>query len=331
MTQFRQMGQDAIGDASTICARLMYGFQPKIHLNSIRDRLATTAAGYSFVQDPANKLASAYLDLSSQACLDPANGLMSRNSWKYEAVRRYLEGEAELLTQLILVMYFQGGQAPRSTEFFSVECKNGPSTLRGICVHAGSIVFITRHSKAGRATNNEFQVARYLSKEASSLVTTYLVYIRPFALMLNRACFGDKRTRRLLFSSLRDPERPWTAGKLSKALRGRTERTCGVSFGVRTYRQLSIAVTERHVKQISRPFNRFDDKSTLADIEVVFAWQSGHRPIQRGMAYGIDAAYPDSLQPALLRVYQWASIEWHRFLAINDDATEPAVMDNSTP
>ena len=66
-----------------------------------------------------------------------------------------------------------------------------------------------------------------------------------------------------------------------------------------------------------RPFNRCDDKSADADIEVAFAWQSGHRPNQRGTNYGIDAAYPDSLQPALLRVYQWASREWHCFLGLD--------------
>jgi hypothetical protein len=32
------------------------------------------------------------------------------------------------------------------------------------------------------------------------------------------------------------------------------------------------------------------------------------------MTYGIDGAFPDSLQPALLRVYRWASVEWHKFL-----------------
>jgi len=70
---------------------------------------------------------------------------------------------------------------------------------------------------------------------------------------------------------------------------------------------MSIAVTERHIKSLSKSFNRYDDKSPRADIEVAFAWQSGHRPMQRGTSYSIDAAYPDSLQPALLRVYNRAS------------------------
>ena len=40
--------------------------------------------------------------------------------------------------------------------------------------------------------------------------------------------------------------------------------------------------------------------------------------MQRGMTYGIDGAYPGSLQPALLRIYYLASEEWHKFLNVDD-------------
>jgi hypothetical protein len=56
---------------------------------------------------------------------------------------------------------------------------------------------------------------------------------------------------------------------------------------------------------------------------VVFAWQSGHRPIQRAYTYGLDGAFPDSLQPALLRVYKWVSSEWHRFLQLEQSKPAP--------
>jgi hypothetical protein len=49
-------------------------------------------------------------------------------------------------------------------------------------------------------------------------------------------------------------------------------------------------------------------------MNVVFAWQSGHRPIQRATTYGLDGAFPTQLQPALLRAYEWASTRWHEFL-----------------
>jgi hypothetical protein len=65
---------------------------------------------------------------------------------------------------------------------------------------------------------------------------------------------------------------------------------------------------------VHKPFNRYDDKGARADLNVVFAWQSGHRPIQRAATYGLDGAFPTTLQPALLRVYEWASTRWHGFL-----------------
>ena len=53
----------------------------------------------------------------------------------------------------MLIMYLRDGQAPRTMEFFSVECCNGPSTCRGVYVHAGAIMYVTQHAKARRLTN----------------------------------------------------------------------------------------------------------------------------------------------------------------------------------
>lgn len=303
MDHFRQLDCHALETATTLITRLMYGVRPTMRLYSIRDSISNVAQGYSFLQDPTNGLATAHLQVSARACLDPLDELMMSERWNHNAVHRYLKEEADLLIQLMLIMYLRGGQAPRSTEFFNIECYNGPSTSRGIYVQNGTIVYVTRHAKARHSTNQEFQVARYLSQQDSKLVAQYLIYVRSFAEMLRRVCYGQEDERRLLFSSPESLEQPWKSVVLIKALKKLSVEVCGVSMGVQIYRQLSIAVTEKHIKQISRPFNRYDDKSVNADLEVTFAWQSGHRPLQRGTTYGIDAAYPDSLQPALLRIY----------------------------
>jgi hypothetical protein len=201
---------------------------------------------------------------------------------------------------------------------------------RNLC-HDGHVMYITRHSKARQATNQEFQVARYLCPDDSILLAMYLIYVRPFADMLHRKCHGREQDRRLLFAAADQPHRPWGADVLTKALKSLTLDVCGAAFGVQVYRRVSIAVTERHIKSLSQPFNRYDDKSPYADIEVAFAWQSGYRPMQRGISYGIDAAYPDLLQPALLRVYKWASTEWHRFLKLNHSLTSVACVQAPAP
>ncbi|KAM0721326.1 hypothetical protein Q7P37_003030 [Cladosporium fusiforme] len=173
---------------------------------------------------------------------------------------------------------------------------------------------VPRQMAQGRATNQEFQVARYLPEKDSLAFATYLVYIRPLVAMIHRSSFGLEREQDLLFCSLEDPDEAWRATRLTGALKILSRDIAGVDVGVRSYRQLSIAVTEKHLAHLSFPSKRHQDKSENAQLEVAFAWQSGHRPLQRGTSYDIDAAFPDSLQPALLRVYKWASEEWHYFL-----------------
>lgn len=242
---------------------------------------------------------------------------MTSERWNMGAVRRYLEAEAKLVIQILLLFGLRGGQSPRIPSVTSIECFNGPSTSRGVCVHNGSVAYIIRHWKARQSTNQEFNVAHYLPPQDSQLVAQYLVYIRPLANMLYRQCYRCDKERRLLFATLENPEQPLKVEVVTRALKKLTQEVCNVAFGVQIYRQLSVAITEKHVKDINRPFNRHDDKSANADIEVAFAWQSGHRPLQRGTNYGIDSAYPDSLQPALLRIYRWASREWHKFLQVD--------------
>jgi hypothetical protein len=201
-------------------------------------------------------------------------------------------------------------------------CWNGASSSRGLYVHDRSMLYIIRHSKARKTTNQEFQVARYLPAKDSVALAMYLIYIRPLADMIHRSCFGTRRDRKYLFSSVEDPDKHWKPSRLTAVLRKLTKDIAGLEFGVQVYRQLSIAVTERHLSHISKPFNRFDDKTADTDLDVALAWQSGHRPMQRGTSYGIDAAYPDSLQPALLRVYRRTSDIWHKFLDEAHDDNE---------
>ena len=106
----------------------------------------------------------AYLELLSKACLHPRDGLMSAEVWKLDAVRRYLKEESSLLTNIMSLMYLRGGQAPRTTEFWSIEYCNGPRTSRGIYIHRGSLVYVTRHSKARRMMGHVFQIVQYLPK-----------------------------------------------------------------------------------------------------------------------------------------------------------------------
>ena len=322
MSEFRALSGDLLERTSKAIDRLMYSWDPGCNLDSITDRMANMEQGYSFVSEPANNLRLAYLELSNRACLPESDGLALETGWDLAAVHRYLTLYDESIVLLLLLIYLVCGQAARVTELLTVEFCNGASTSRGIYIHNGLIALVIRHNKSRHTTNREFQVARFLPAVVSKLVYIHLVFIRPFTNMLRRCCLNSTMANNnLFFASCYKPTGPLETTVLSHELQQTSKRLFGFSIHVRAYRQISIAITEKHIKQIQKPFNIYDDKSPDAPIEVVFAWQSGHRPLQRAVTYGLDGAYPDSLQPALLRAYQWASEQWHHFLQLGTQKT----------
>jgi len=76
MDGFRALAHSTIQTATRQCERLMYDWIPPTRdLKTLRDRLSTATAGYSFVSDPANGILNAYLELLTKACLSPVNRL----------------------------------------------------------------------------------------------------------------------------------------------------------------------------------------------------------------------------------------------------------------
>ncbi|KAL6405833.1 hypothetical protein AUP68_10972 [Ilyonectria robusta] len=325
MENFRGLARTALEAAIVRCKRLMYEWEPdEIDLRHIRDRISTTTQGYSFVTDPANGLESLHLDLFMRACISPIDGLLKTQSkrestWDFTSAQAYLVAHDDLLRTLMVLMNLDGGQSARISELLTLDHCNSPSRPRGICVWGAKVCSITRHHKARLATNNEFYVARFFSPPVSRLIVRYLVYIRPVAYAVLRKCFNYASTRTLLFTPIsqqgQSSSSTWTTSIFTQELRRCCALAPGVPPGIGTqlYRQVSIAITERHVSSASSPFNRFDDRTGQAQ-DVAYAWQSGHRPMQRHITYGLDGAFPDHLQPSLLRIYERVSRSWHAFL-----------------
>ncbi|RKK78283.1 hypothetical protein BFJ68_g17903, partial [Fusarium oxysporum] len=325
MVDFRGLAREVLRSVTASCSRLMYDWEPPhIDLSLIRDNLSTTTPGYSFVSDPTNKLTDTYPELLLRACISPIDGLLrvqgkDHGTWNTKAARAYLEAHDDHLKGLMVLCNLDGGQFARISELLTLECFNTASRERGIGLWGAKMCSITRHHKARLATNNEFYVVRFFSNPVSRLIFQYLVYIRPVAISILRKCFHIEHTDALLFSPLSQiglKSTPWTVSTFTKELRRHCSAAAGIppGIGVQMYRQISIAITERHVHDAAIRFNRFDDTTGTAGPEVAYAWQSGHRPMQRHTTYGLDGAYPDHLQPALLRAYDRVSTSWHAFL-----------------
>lgn len=180
------------------------------------------------------------------------------------------------------------------------------------------MIYVTRHHKAKRVTNREFFVVRFLPARLARVLFYYVVSIRRVSELLRREQVGYRDEDRnksqqgcLLFQC---DGQSWRPAHLTSILRRATELVWSRPTGIQLYRQLSIGIAEKHVREVCTLMNMYDDRSAEADLNVVLAWQSGHRPLQRGITYGLDGAFLTRLQPALLRAYDWASTRWHEFL-----------------
>ena len=275
MNEFRSIGRAVLDRARWCCYRLMYGWNPPCCWSEVKDTLSNTQAGYSFVSDPANGLSDAYLELSRMACLATSDGLMTDNGWDYGAVRQYVSLHHELQRLIMLLVYLHGGSVPRGTDLLAVAHRNSPDNRRGVCIYADTIAIISQVNKARRTTNKEFYVVRFPDNDTTRIMYQELTYIRRFCCMLGRTCLESGIDSPLLFPSVVNPAEPCKTAELTKVLQEYTQKALGFRIGCRLFRQITIAITEKHVKSLSRPFDQYDDKSGEASLGVGFAWQSG--------------------------------------------------------
>jgi hypothetical protein len=297
----------------------MYGLESNASPSALRDEMRNAAPGYSFVSHSSNGLADGYGKLLLHACAQHGSlsPLAGHGRWSWIAVKQYLLRTKQLEEMLMGGLYTSCGQAPRLRELASLEIENSPTSMRGIYIWNGSVIYIIRHHKAKRTTNHEFNVVRFLPSRLGIVLIQYLAYIRGVARVLRHevdahaGLHGPVQGTRLLFHQ---HGKPWLAERMTAILRAAGRKVWGQNITSQMYRQVTIGITEKHVREVFAPFNRYDDHSTTADKNAAFAWQSGHRPAQRATTYGLDGAYPHQLQPSLLRVYEWASTRWHEFL-----------------
>ncbi|KAH7007898.1 uncharacterized protein B0I36DRAFT_343232, partial [Microdochium trichocladiopsis] len=109
------------------------------------------------------------------------SGLFDETSgtWKASAVLRYQRKAERLLEFLAGCIHTTGGQTGRSPELFSLTYQNSALGERGLYIYNGSVMTLTRHHKAKRSTNREFNVARFLPLRVGRVMFRCLVYIRP--------------------------------------------------------------------------------------------------------------------------------------------------------
>uniref|UniRef100_A0A0D2XRY5 Uncharacterized protein n=2 Tax=Fusarium oxysporum (strain Fo5176) TaxID=660025 RepID=A0A0D2XRY5_FUSOF len=327
MEQFRRLPMTLLERAETLSGQLMYGWKPPCDLSYVKDDISNTTHGFSFVSHPKNDLTEAYLELSLKACTSQASPLSRKGKWHHGAILAFLKKEEALREILADLMLMTCGGQPRSPDLLEVRVRNHGTAERSFYVYNGFMIYVTRSHKAKRSTNREFIVARFFPFQVGQLLYTYLVYIRPFVDMLAREHepYTNECSPYFFRTRPNSDSQCWSTERLTRIVKRFTHEVWDQGVNLRLLRQLCIGITDRHVREVSQPFNRFDDRTDKADRGVTFAWSSGHRPLQRARTYGLDGAFPTHLQPQLLERYEWVSVRWHEFLHMPSRCVSPSM------
>ena len=265
MEGYRQLIEHFIFQAEKLSKKLMLGASLDINIGAMKDSMINSDHGYSFVKHPDNNLDPPYQKLLVQACTSSSAGLSRDGKWSWTGITAYLKDVEKLEEMLAGGMYTACGQVPRLRELLSLELENGPFTKGSISLWNGYAIYIIRHHKAKRQTNKEFYVARFLPARLGATLCKYMACIRRLADMLRREHSHvhqnhPPRSCSLLFHS---GNLPWKPLRITSILRKATIELWGYPVNAQLLRQIAIGITEKHVREVHKPFNRYDDARML--------------------------------------------------------------------
>uniref|UniRef100_A0A4E9EH69 Uncharacterized protein n=1 Tax=Gibberella zeae TaxID=5518 RepID=A0A4E9EH69_GIBZA len=83
MKEFRGLADHFIARAEDLCDELMFGFEPNLDVNKIKDDFTNTQPGFSFVSHPDNKFDTMYQELLVQACTSCGVRLARNGHWSF--------------------------------------------------------------------------------------------------------------------------------------------------------------------------------------------------------------------------------------------------------
>jgi hypothetical protein len=228
LMKLRDMCHTLTAELRTMLQALtMHRTVPTIDLKKIVDTMSHSAGfrntAYSFVDHPENhqvcRKHEYLLEIAQKQVQSKVKSMtwrLLRKSnetnqfeWNTRQVQAYLSKERQFLRKLMVAMHITGGQPARGPELGSIKVSNSLYSARNIYVFNGQMCFLTVYDKARNRRGNNKYVLRCLPPAMSQILVQYLVYVRPFARVL------DKRESEYLFG---DANGPWAGEELTRGL-----------------------------------------------------------------------------------------------------------------
>ena len=155
---------------------------PHVDLKSIHDDLSNLTSGYSFLDDCRNHIDKLHIirHVDWSYLFLPKRSYDLTYSIRSSTLQYLLLHHTEFFNLLLLAIHWTSGQPPRGTAELNYVIINLIHQPRNIYISNGLVMFISRYHKCQEQSGVPRPVARFLTPLLSSLLVTYLSYVRPF-------------------------------------------------------------------------------------------------------------------------------------------------------
>ncbi|KAG8718553.1 hypothetical protein FRC08_005013 [Ceratobasidium sp. 394] len=308
---FDHLGAELLTFENHVLDELIFGLDPAVlgfafdESTDFFDDMSNKTPGHSVFKDP--KLASLRFKLAEHAFGSPRARYLHKGQigtggvvWDDIGVARYLESWHKALRSLAFAMHVTGGLPARAAEFITLMWENTQFRMRGIFMPApGRMVFVLWYNKTTGQTGFDSVVVHAIPWQLARLVLLLKAVVAPFVGVLTKHMYGTVANNIHNLYVFTRGGKVFEPEVLSQELRRWFMQHLRCPFGVRLYRQFSVAVSRRLMPGSQRIWRR---SQNIIDI------QAGHTSETADEHYAIEV--PDLLRIAEEGVLMYSNVSW---------------------
>lgn len=178
--------------AEHLCWGMRLGVEmPKL----VKDDMRSTVTGYSFINDPANGIASqgrALPEAISKNAHLQAHLLINSTTWNQSEIRNVLKADHQFLGLLFTCLHLTSGLPARAAEYNTLRLVNLGDTPRSIYHDPYQLFLLFRYTKTTATKGQGSPHPRFPAKRVANLLLVYLVKVRPMMIALAKMLTGTE-------------------------------------------------------------------------------------------------------------------------------------------
>ena len=314
LSEFCTVYQDSITRLREGVANMMLGWEPEVDLSKIHDDLTCRVSGWSFLDDPENKLIDTYKRMARRAwsALFDGKQMAKGGHWLPGPCQLYLEAGIKMLILAFNAVHITSSLPGRGSEMNSIRVRNTELTIRNVFIRESRLLVVISYTKSRASNNHSFYVVRYLHPDVATAVFLCIAYIRPFMdFISNQLELKQYHSTEFLFPDPMHKRRHLSSLQITASLRHVT-RELHTPWTISLYRQAAIAIAKRYISELIEKRRFYFPSDASTPIRMIAAGVS-HHPRMLLTTYAIHKALPARLQPELLEMYRQLSLIWQEW------------------